>query len=285
MAKQTFFCPAKVNLFLEILEKRPDGYHEIDSIMQSVSLCDQVTVETYIGKGEIRFSCTDSSLPTDERNLAYRAAKLYMEKGKITNMDLNISLVKQIPIAAGLAGGSTDAAGVLSALQSLFGSFKKEELLDLARSLGADVPFCLMQGCARARGIGEELTKLPSLSPEYFFVIAKGGEGVSTKDAYQLADSYPQKKSAQAMEEALCRGEADVVLQGFYNAFERAVLPIRPMAALAKEVMFREGAIAALMSGSGPSVFGIFVDQEKAEKVRHSLSLQGYQAFVASPIL
>jgi 4-diphosphocytidyl-2-C-methyl-D-erythritol kinase len=208
-----------------------------------------------------------------------------MEKGKITNMDLNISLVKQIPIAAGLAGGSTDAAGVLSALQSLFGSFKKEELLDLARSLGADVPFCLMQGCARARGIGEELTKLPSLSPEYFFVIAKGGEGVSTKDAYQLADSYPQKKSAQAMEEALCRGEADVVLQGFYNAFERAVLPIRPMAALAKEVMFREGAIAALMSGSGPSVFGIFVDQEKAEKVRHSLSLQGYQAFVASPIL
>lgn len=281
---QTVFCPAKINLFLEVLDRRPDGYHNIDSIMQSVDLCDTVRVEIAPGGGRIALSCSDPSLPTDRRNTAALAAERFLAKAGRSDLDVRIDIDKKIPVAAGLAGGSADAAGVLIALDRLIPGIPADRLMEIARSVGADVPFCMRPGCARAQGIGEILTPLPGLTPEYTLVIAKGGEGVSTKAAYEALDAKSARSSADEMSAALLRADLSAVLDGLYNAFEDLVARERPAVNIAKNAMLHGGAHAALMSGSGPSVFGIFTDLDAAENVCAYLSGKGYFACVCSPV-
>lgn len=281
---QTIFCPAKINLFLEVLDLRPDGYHNIDTIMQSVNLCDTVRVDLSDGSGRITLTCSNPTLPTDNRNIAYRAAQRFLDELDRRDLDVAISIEKKIPIAAGLAGGSTDAAGVLIALGRMLPGIPQDRLLEIGRGLGADVPFCMRCGCARAQGIGEILTPLPGLSPEYTIVVAKGGEGVSTKAAYEALDAAPSRISASDMADALTRGDVGEVCDRLYNAFERIVPAERPMVGFAKNAMLHGGALAALMSGSGPSVFGIFSDLDRAEATCEYLKTKGYEAFVAAPV-
>ncbi len=281
---QTVFCPAKINLFLEVLDLRPDGYHNIDSIMQSVNLCDTVRVDLSDGSGKIALTCSNPTLPTDSKNIAYRAAERFLDELDRHDLDIAISIEKKIPIAAGLAGGSTDAAGVLIALDRMLPGIPQDRLLEIGRTLGADVPFCMKCGCARAEGIGEILTPLPALSPEYTIVVAKGGESVSTKAAYQALDAAPSRISGADMADALTRGDTGEVCDRLYNAFERIVPALRPMVGFAKNAMLQGGALAALMSGSGPSVFGIFGDLDRAEATCEYLKTKGYEAFVTAPV-
>ncbi len=283
--KQTYFCPAKINLFLEVGEKRPDGYHDIDSIMQAVTLCDQVSVTLTEGSGKITLICDDSRLPTDSGNIAYRAAERYLAEAKITGYDVAIEIEKKIPLAAGLAGGSTDCAGVLRCLQSMLSALTVDALYDLGRRLGADVPFCLRSGCCRTEGIGEILTPVPSLTRDTIIVIAKGGEGVSTAQAYRQMDLPRTRQSSSAILRAMERGDCSEVAALLYNSFEGVILPIHPQASYAKEVMIAEGCAGALMSGSGPSVFGIFFNWDDASRAHERLLAKGYESFITAPVI
>ncbi len=285
LRSETLFCPAKINLFLEVGEKRADGYHEIDSVMQAVSLCDRVSVTLTPGNGRINLTCDHPSLPANETNLAWRAAERYLAEAGITEWDVTIDIEKKIPLAAGLAGGSADCAGVLRALWHLLGEVSEETLYKLGKELGADVPFCLTCGCCRAEGIGERLTRYPSLSPDCIVVIAKGGEGVSTKEAYSKLDKAAgERRTVQSMLKALERRDSGEAAALMFNRFEQAILPLRPAAAYAKAQMISEGAAGAMMSGSGPSVFGIFYSWDDAERAHDRLIAAGYDCFVVNPV-
>lgn len=283
--EQTYFCPAKINLFLEVEGIRPDGYHDIDSVMQAISLCDLVTVRLESGDGRIHLTCNIPDLPTDEGNIAYRAAEAYLKEAEIGGYDVFVEIKKDIPLAAGLAGGSTDAAGVLKAMQEMLGALSQDALYDLARRLGADVPFCLRSGCCRTEGIGEVLTPYPPLCRDAIVVVAKKGEGVSTKEAYRQMDLPRSRQSSAQMLRALERQDGGEIAALLYNGFESVILPLRPFAAHAKQVMIGEGAAGALMSGSGPSVFGIFFDWDDAERVYNRLREEGYETFLVHPVV
>lgn len=275
---ETIFCPAKINLFLEVGTTRPDGYHNIDTIMQAVDLCDVVSLTFSEGSGMVTLSCTDESLSDPENNIASRAAKKYIEAASIVDVDVHINIEKNIPVAAGLAGGSTDAAGVLLLMEKHFCVLSHDRLLKLGGSLGADVPFCMIRGAARAIGIGDVLTPIKSLSREMAIVIAKGGDGVSTKEAY---GSVPcGEKSSDNMVAMLESGDIFGICAGVYNAFEQVVMSVRPAVSVAKQTMLEYGALCSLMSGSGPSVFGIFSDHDLAERSADKLCEMGYSSFV-----
>ncbi len=283
--EQTYFCPAKINLFLEVGDVRPDGYHDIDSVMQAISLCDTVTVRLTEGTGKITLTCDRPELPCDAGNIAYRAAQAYLTEAGLGGYDVAVEIAKKIPLAAGLAGGSTDAAGVLRAMQTMLNALTEEALYELARRLGADVPFCLRSGCCRTEGIGEVLTPYPSLIRDTIFVVAKKGEGVSTKEAYGQMDLPRERRSSSAMLRALERKDGGEIAALLYNGFESVILPMRPLAARAKQMMIEEGAAGALMSGSGPSVFGIFYDWDDAERVYNRLTGEGYETFLVHPVV
>lgn len=283
--EQTYFCPAKINLFLEVGDLRPDGYHDIDSVMQAVTLCDTVTVTLTPGAGKIDLICDHPDLPSDSQNIAYRAAEAYLAEAELFDCDVRIGIKKKIPLAAGLAGGSTDAAGVLRAMQTLLAALSEERLYALAGRLGADVPFCLRSGCCRTEGIGEVLTPYPALSRDTIIVVAKGGEGVSTAEAYRQMDLPRSRQSCAAMLRALERRDGGEAAALLYNAFEAVILPLRPLAARAKQVMVEEGASGALMSGSGPSVFGLFYNWDDAERVYNRLLGEGYETFLVHPVV
>ncbi len=283
--EQTYFCPAKINLFLEVGDLRSDGYHDIDSVMQAIALCDTVKVKLAPGSGRISLTCDCPDLPTDSGNIAYRAAERYLEAAGITDWDVSVDIAKKIPLAGGMAGGSTDAAGVLRALQEMTGALTEEALYGLAAKLGADVPFCLRSGCARTEGIGEVMTPCPGLSRDAILVVAKKGEGVSTKEAYRQMDLPRTRQSVTAMLRALERQDGGEIAALLYNSFEAVILPLRPMAAHAKQVMIEEGAAGALMSGSGPSVFSIFFDWDGAERAYRRLLEEGYETFLVHPVV
>lgn len=281
--KETIFCPAKINLFLEVGGVRPDGYHNIDSIMQSIDLCDILTLTFADGEGRVTLSCTEQSLSDAENNLAARAVRTYMTKAGISGVDVHIEIEKNIPIAAGLAGGSADAAGALILMERHFCALGREELYNLGGTLGADVPFCMMRGAARARGIGDLLEPIRSLSREFSVVVAVSGEGVSTKEAY--AGVPEGHRTADDMKKMLESGDIFGVCDGIYNAFEQTVCRLRPAVNTAKSLMLDGGALCSLMSGSGPSVFGIFSDMDLAERAAEQLRSIGYRAFVTFSVI
>ncbi|HBF37758.1 MAG TPA: 4-(cytidine 5'-diphospho)-2-C-methyl-D-erythritol kinase [Firmicutes bacterium] len=251
----TRFAHAKINLALDILYKRPDGYHEIDSVMQTIALSDQLTFEL---SPQLELTCNDRRLPTDDRNLAWKAAELLQRELGI-KQGAKIHICKNIPMAAGLAGGSADAAEVLLALNELWGlGLSIDELVSLGVRLGADVPFCIRRGTARARGIGEQLTQIPS-NMRYDLLLVTPNMPIVTALAYgrfyQKRDLiHPQvSQVVHAME----TGDFLLLTQSWGNVFEELVRDDYPVVIKAKSLLNEYGLTANLMSGSGPSVFAL----------------------------
>ena len=283
---------AKINLYLNVVGRRENGYHNIVSLMQSVSMCDLVTVAFKpSAHTSIRLTASgNDAMPTDCRNLAWRAAELFLSQvgrsGEVT-----VSIEKHIPMAAGLAGGSSDAAAVLRALNRLCGApLSTEELCALGARLGADIPFCIVGGCALVTGIGEGLESLPDM-PEVPLVVACMGEGVSTPWAYgrldELYDGFSKADGSdtryQAILSAFGDGRVNDACEGFYNLFEEVVPSVQPYVDRIKAVMDAGGAIRSMMSGSGPSVFGVFPSTETATLAARELQKMGASAFVCHP--
>ncbi len=281
---------AKINLYLDVTAKRADGYHDILSIMQTVDLYDEVSVRIDQNQsGCIVLRC-GADLPSDGRNLAYRAADAYFAGDLPCRIEIDIK--KNIPMQAGLAGGSADCAAVLRALNAHFGRYGERELLALGARLGADVPFCLVGGTRITRGIGEIMQPCAPM-PDCYLVIARGGEGISTPWAYGALDARYGDFSEQGREseqrlarltQAMQAGDLAAMADATYNLFEGVVLPVHEVARNAKQDMQNGGAVGALMSGSGPSVVGIFTHQNAAQRVRDTIAAKGVAAFVCKPV-
>ncbi len=276
------YAYAKINLFLGVRQAREDGFHELSSIMHATGLCDELTVSYDKSGSGIRLRIVgDAHLPCDGRNIACAAAELFMTTLGISG-GVSITIKKNIPIAAGLAGGSADAAATLRALNRLLSRpLTQRALCDMGAVLGSDVPFCIVGGTALCEGRGERVTPLRHGS--YYLVIAKSDERVSTKEAYaRLDEYYMAHDEGDAGDTALATlldevkaGKAPSVL---YNSFEAPILPTVPEAMRIKRTLYDCGARLALMSGSGPSVFGIFDTQSAASAAASALLSEGFFA-------
>jgi len=276
---------SKINLYLDVLTDGSSGFHEIVSIMQSVSLCDRVLVSAAKSSlTRIHIECNLPYIPCDERNIAYRAALLLLEKTGI-QAEVEIRLQKRIPVAGGMAGGSTDGAAVLLTLNKLLGTpLSQNALLDLAAELGSDVPFCMLGKTALCEGRGEKLTPLKNRAKLHLLIVPSN-ESVSTPWAYaeldaMFGDFAGRREQNQArldrLTNALAAGNTDGIVQNMYNIFEEAILPKRPLAMRAKDLLLQNGALGAMMSGSGPTVFGIFADANTRRLAENNLKEAGY---------
>lgn len=266
---------AKINLGLDVTGKRPDGYHEVRMIMQSIQMFDQLEIEKS-GEPGIRIETNLSFLPCNENNLVYRAADLLMKEFDIRS-GLDVKLTKFIPVAAGMAGGSSDAAAVLVGVNRMFGlGLSTRELMERGVKIGADVPYCIMRGTALAEGIGEKLTRLSPMPPCHV-LIGKPGINVSTKFVYGNLDLKKVKThpDIDAIRDAIERGDLQGVARNMGNVLELVTCPAYPVIEEIKELMMQEGALNAMMSGSGPTVFGLFDDQETAKKAYEKLRDSG----------
>jgi len=251
---------AKINLTLDILGKRPDGYHEVAMVMQSVGLSDLVRLEAR--DKEITLSLDSSEVPADASNLAYQAARVFMDCTGIKK-GVAIQIEKRIPVAAGLAGGSADAAAVFRGMDSLFETkLSVSELARMGETIGSDIPFCVMGGTMLATGRGEILRRLPDI-PEAWVVLAKPVESISTAWAYRTYDEKPaaDHPDNQAMMAAL-KDDLDAVARHVGNVLETAAVPSYPVIEAYKRCLTANGALTAMMSGSGPTVFAL-ADTEK----------------------
>lgn len=264
------WAPAKVNLFLQVLGKRPDGYHELATLMQKVALCDRISFSP-IGR-KISIECPGSLLPADESNIAYKAAAVLFDH-VADNQGIRIIIEKKIPMAAGLGGGSSDAATVLKCLNELFGyNLDTEELLSLGEKIGADVPFFLLEGTAWAFGKGERLELVEGI-PSMWLVLVNPGFEVSTKSVYEGLKMGLTKKGLKFNIPKFF--SLQDIAQGLRNDLEQVTLERHPVLAQIKDRLMRYGALGALMSGSGPTVFGIFTGQKEAEKAVAELKKAG----------
>lgn len=276
---------AKINLGLDVIGRLPNGYHEVKMIMQSVGICDELTFEKQ--PSGITVTTDSGELPTDENNLIYRAAKLLLDTCAVKE-GVRIHLTKRIPIAAGMAGGSTDAAATLKAVNQLFRFGKtKEELMELGVKIGADVPYCILGGTALAEGIGERLTPLPPM-PNCHLLVAKPDINVSTKYVYTTLDAAPIlfHPDIDGMTAAIFAGDLTGITAKLGNVLETVTVPAHPIISKIKEKFLELGSDGVLMSGSGPTVFGIFSDKTAAEKAYASMkqsSLAG-QVFLTTPV-
>ena len=254
---------AKVNLGLDVTGRLPDGYHQVKMILASVGIYDVLTLEKAQEGITVTTDCP--LLPTDKSNLVYKAAKLMTEEYGIRS-GIRIHIGKKIPIAAGMAGGSTDAAAAMKGISRLFGlNVPLPRLMEQAVSIGADVPFCIMGGIALAEGIGEKLTALPPM-PDCHILIAKPPVGVSTKYVYEHLDAVEDIRhpDIDGMVSAIRAQDLDGILERMENVLERVTVSTYPVINSIKEQMRGLGADNCLMSGSGPAVFGIFRDGNKA---------------------
>ena len=260
---------AKINLGLDVLSKRADGYHDVCMIMQSINLYDTLTIKKSVER-TISVETNLSYLPNNQKNLVYRAAELFLEAFP-QNMGVKIDLKKRIPVAAGLAGGSSDAAATLCGLNELFETgLSDEELMKLGVTLGADVPYCIMLGTALSEGIGELLTPIKPM-PYCDILLVKPNISVSTKYVYdnlKLDSTVPHPdilNMRQAIEESNLAGLTNCM----DNILQTVTIKDYPIITKIKEKMILHGAMTSLMSGSGPTVFGIFSDHRLAEKAFH----------------
>lgn len=263
----------KVNLGLDVVGKRPDGYHLVRMVMQTVNLFDEITVSALTDpsdRGRILLTCDDPNLPTDRGNLAYKAAEQVFESFDVP-AGVRIHIVKRIPAQAGMAGGSADAAAVIRGMDRCFALHMEPSEQDrIALLLGADVPFCLRKGTYLAEGIGEKLTKLPDL-PSCYMVIIKPDFGVSTPWAYKrfdeldIPETSAQHPDINGLVRALESQNLISVAGCMGNILEAAVIEAYPEIQHIKDSLVNYGAVKALMSGSGPTVFGIFNSDEKAQ--------------------
>ena len=272
---------AKVNLTLAVGEKRPDGYHEVVSVMQRVSLHDTLTAERTASG--ISLTCSDPALPAGEENLAHRAAALFFRETGITG-GVALALEKSIPSQAGLGGGSSDAASVLLALRRLYAPALSDTALEaMAAALGSDVPFFIRGGTALATGRGERLAPLPRLR-EGWFVIVKPPEGFSTPAMYRRLDELPpEPPRPDGMPAALETGDVRAVAAMLCNSFERAVPPDSAVRDI-EDALRAHGALAALLSGSGSAVFGLFDREDAARAAAEVLRARWPLTFAAQPV-
>ena len=273
---------SKINLILDVTGKRPDGYHNIRSIMQTISLSDTLTISAEECSQAPTFvlTCDEPTLPTDDRNLVTRAAKYMMEEYNI-GYSIRIHLEKRIPQAAGLAGGSSNCAATLSGINKLFAlNISARKLRSIGQTFGADVPFCLLGGTALAEGIGERLTSLPP-HPHAWVVLACPDIRVSTKDIfrnYNPALSAPG--NVKAMIDSIKKGDLQGIADNFSNDLTQVTVKIHPQINDLIYEMKAKGAINAAMSGSGPTVFGYFPNQALALKAHEDLK-QHARTFLA----
>lgn len=275
---------AKLNISLDVLAKRPDGYHDMRMVMQSVSLCDQLRV-TLRDDGEIHVSTNLRFLPNDERNIAAKAAHAFFAKlgGKSPGVD--ITIVKHIPVRAGMGGGSSDGAAVLRALNRLTGKpFSRFELEDMGAQLGSDIPFCVAGGTALAEGRGEKLTALPPF-PGCRFVIVKPGFSVSTPELFAKLDlvSVKYRPDTQGILAALDGGTLGEICRRMYNVFEAALPPRQGEVAQIKSGLLDCGALGAVMTGTGSAVFGVFDDPQRALAAKGLFTRRFKEVFIAEP--
>ncbi|MBQ0098630.1 MAG: 4-(cytidine 5'-diphospho)-2-C-methyl-D-erythritol kinase [Oscillospiraceae bacterium] len=281
--KVSVLSPAKINLSLDIIGKRPDGYHDVSMVMQSVSLYDTVTVED-IGVGnEVKISCTKSGVPLDKSNIAYKAYDAFFKYTEAEPHSVSIDIEKNIPFGAGLAGGSTDGAGVILALNKLCSTrLSQKQMCEIASSFGADVPFCIMGGTAHATNTGTDLKKIVSM-PKCYIVICKPEISISTKEAYDKCDSRPKKTFIYTDEviRMLYKRDLRGLCSCLYNEFEE-VLQLDEIVNLKKQ-MLKNKALGCSMTGSGSAVYGIFDSEKKANACMNILKENYNDVFVCKP--
>ncbi|MBE6922399.1 MAG: 4-(cytidine 5'-diphospho)-2-C-methyl-D-erythritol kinase [Ruminococcaceae bacterium] len=283
----TLFEPAyaKVNLTLDILGVRPDGYHELQTVMQSILLQDDM--EIIVGTGEPwKLTCSQPGIPCDGRNLAWKAAKTFCETLDLDPRGLEIRMTKRIPSEAGMGGGSSDAAAVLRALNRHFGEpLSVMELADLGARVGSDVPFCVLGGTAMCEGRGEKLRKLPDM-PECYLVVVKPEFSVSTPALFRQIDSVEiyDHPDNRAMEAALESGDLQQVCGCIYNVFDPVVSAEHPELDHIKSIFRAHGALGSQMTGSGSACFAVVRELERAQAMADALKAHDYQVFIAKPV-
>lgn len=262
---------AKINLGLDVLGRRENGYHDVRMIMQSIYLYDEVKIERTEKPG-IELKSNLYFLPTGEGNIAYKAAKMLMEEFQITE-GVRITLNKHIPVAAGMAGGSSNAAAVLFGMNKIFElKLTQQELMERGVRLGADVPYCIMRGTVLAEGIGEELTTLTPM-PKCFVLIAKPPVSVSTKVVYEALDAKEivDHPDINGLIAGLEHRDLKEIAACMGNVLEDVTIPMHPVIEEIKQEMKRSGALNAMMSGSGPTVFGLFETKSAARKAQERI--------------
>lgn len=275
----------KINLALDVLGRREDGYHEVRMIMQTVGLHDRIDIYRRKEPG-IGIRTNLFYLPVNEQNLAHKAARLLMEEFGIRE-GVSIHLRKFIPVSAGMAGGSADAAAVLFGINKMFGlGLSVKELMERGVTLGADIPYCLLRGTALSEGIGEKLTSLPPM-PQCQVLIAKPGISVSTKVVYEKLDAMDLRKEdhpdIDGMIEAIRRRDLLDVSSRFGNVLELVTAGTYPVISQIEQVMKDYGAVNAMMSGSGPTVFGLFMNPGAAQEAYEALRF-GKEAVLAKQV-
>lgn len=276
---------AKLNLTLDILGKREDGYHDLKSVMQTISIRDDIEIDVGTGKPWC-LKCDKEGIPTDERNLAWKAAKLYLDTIKKDPDGLEIRITKRIPSEAGLGGGSADAAAVLRALNRHYGDpLSILALAELGAQVGSDVPFCTLCGTAMVEGRGERLRKLPNM-PECVFVVCKPDFSCSTAELYKKLDENEIAKHPdnQAMESALLAGDLGKIAENIWNVFDPVVTAEHLELNYIKSIFNSYGSLAQQMTGSGSAVFGIMPNFEYAAVVCNMLKDNYPQVFIAMPV-
>ncbi len=276
---------AKINLTLDVLDKRPDGYHNLKSIMQTVSIRDDIQIDLDTGE-EWKLLCDVEGIPADERNLAWKAAKVYFDAiGKDPN-GLTIHITKRIPTEAGLGGGSADAGAVLRALNRHYGDpLSILALAELGTQVGSDVPFCTLCGTAMVEGTGDRLRKLPDI-PDCFFVVCKPDFSSSTPELYRKLDetTIGKRPNHQAMESALLAGDLGKVAENIYNVFDPVVTKDHLELNYIKSIFNSYGSVAQQMTGSGSAVFGIVDNFEYAAVICSMLKDNYPQVYIAKPV-
>lgn len=266
---------AKINLGLDVVRRREDGYHEVRMIMQTIHLFDRLEI-TKTRSDEITIQTNLSFLPTNENNLVYKAAKLLKDEFGIKD-GVRVNLRKHIPVAAGMAGGSTDAAAVLYGMNRIFElGLSREQLMERGVKIGADVPYCIMRGTALAEGIGEKLTPLPPMI-KCPVLIAKPSVSVSTKFVYEnlKLDEHTVHPDIDVLIQAIRNKDMAAVSANIGNVLETVTIPAYPVIADMKEHMMEHGAACSMMSGSGPTVFGLFEKEETAQKAYEAMKTSG----------
>ena len=276
---------AKLNLTLDVLGKRPDGYHDLKSVMQTISVRDDIEID--VGTGEPwRLLCDKEGIPTDETNLAWKAAKVFFDAVKKDPEGLEIRIVKRIPSGAGLGGGSADAAAVLRALNRHYGHpFSVGALAELGAQVGSDVPFCTLCGTAMVEGRGEKLRKLPDM-PDCVFVVCKPEFSISTPELYRKIDEreIAKRPDNRAMESAILAGDLGKVAENLCNVFDPIVTEEHLELNYIKSIFNSYGAAGYQMTGSGSAVFAIVPDFEFAAVICNMLRDNYPQVFIAKPV-
>lgn len=276
---------SKINLALNILDKRKDGYHEVETIIQSINLADKVII-TEEREG-IKIKCNHPQVPVDSQSLAYKSAEKMLKKYGIER-GVKIEIDKKIPLASGMAGGSANSATILVGINKLFSlNLSNEVLREIGEELGTDVPFCIQNGTALAYQRGEKITLLPPINPPLWIVVINPGFKISTQWAYNNLDLEKvkgRKDNTKAMLTVLKEGKSQEIAKNLFNSFEELVIKKFPEIEKVKDRLINEGALGALMSGSGPTVFGIAQNKKEALQIYEKLKLEYKSIWVVQTV-